>query len=129
MFNKLDHTEIKTIKLEEQGQKAFYEDDSDADKEMAADMCYPQRFNNKYPELAEKVMQVQLSVLDDTQYMGGQKETRGKSSKGSSGRQKKQGFVDRLMTMGGKNVGPNGNGDPKDIWDRMTEDEKEKRVD
>ena len=56
----MDHTEIRTIKLEQEGKKAFFEDDSDADREIAADMCYPQRFNDKYPELAEKVMRVQL---------------------------------------------------------------------
>ena len=60
MYNDMDHTEIRTIKLEEEGKKAFFEDDSDADREIAADMCYPQRFNDKYPELAEKVMRVQL---------------------------------------------------------------------
>jgi len=54
----MDHTEIKTIKIEDEGQKAFYDDDSDFDREIEADMCYPQRFNNRYPELAEKVMKI-----------------------------------------------------------------------
>ena len=92
-------------------------------------MCYPQRFNDKYPELADKVMRVQLQNLDDTQYSGGYKETKGKSSKGASGRQKKQGIIDQLMSIGGSNSGNNGGGDPKDKWEKMTEQEKEERVD
>ena len=60
--------------------------------------------------------------------MGGQKE-RSKSSKGGSGKVNyKQGFFDKLMKIGGSNVGNNGSSDPKDIWDRMTDDQKEERV-
>ena len=33
------------------------------------------------------------------------------------------------MTIGGNNVGNNGGGDPKDVWDRMTDEQKEIRVD
>jgi len=32
------------------------------------------------------------------------------------------------MKIGGSNVGNNGSSDPKDIWDRMTDDQKEERV-
>ena len=67
----MEHTEIRTIKIEGEGMKAFYEDESDVDREIEADMCYPQRFNNRYPQLADKVMQVQLQAMTDTQYMGG----------------------------------------------------------
>ena len=54
----LDINIQNNIKIEGEGQKAFYDDDSDFDREIEADMCYPQRFNNRYPELAEKVMKI-----------------------------------------------------------------------
>jgi hypothetical protein len=37
--------------------------------------------------------------------------------------------MDKLMSMGGGTINNNGNADPKDLWDRMTEEEKNARVD
>ena len=37
----MELTEIRTIKIEGEGMKAFYEDESDVDREIEADMCYP----------------------------------------------------------------------------------------
>ena len=36
--------------------------------------------------------------------------------------------MERLMTMGGGSGGNNGNTDPKDLWDKMTEEQKDARV-
>lgn len=37
--------------------------------------------------------------------------------------------MEKLMTIGGGTVGNNGSADPKDLWDRMTEEQKEVRID
>jgi hypothetical protein len=37
--------------------------------------------------------------------------------------------MEKIMSMGGGTINNNGNSDPKELWDRMTEEEKNARVD
>jgi hypothetical protein len=36
--------------------------------------------------------------------------------------------MEKLMSIGGNSINNNGNTDPKDLWDRMTPEQKEARV-
>lgn len=67
---------ISSIKLEKKAKKAFKEDPSDTEE---TDMGFPNRFCQKYPQLA-----IRNQVSDesqDVQYMGGQSERNKKGSK------------------------------------------------
>ena len=82
------HTEIKTIELEQKGKRAFQNDESDVDRELEADMDYPKRFNERYPQLADKVETLKTSLSEDLQLEGGGRSNKGKSQKGTQGRGK-----------------------------------------
>jgi hypothetical protein len=85
---------ISSLRLERKAKKAFREDASDTEE---PGMGFPNRFCEKYPQLA-----IRNQVCDDSQdvqYMGGQSE---KNKRGSNnGRKPKQGCFDKLMSLSG----------------------------
>jgi len=88
---------IRSIRLEKKAKKAFREDASDTEE---PDMGFPNRFCDKYPQLAAR-NQV-LDESQDVQYMGGQAENRNRKSGSHNGKNKtKQGCFDKLMALGG----------------------------
>jgi hypothetical protein len=73
---------ISSLKLERKAKKAFKEDPSDTEE---TDMGFPNRFCEKYPQLA-----IRNQVCDDSQdvqYMGGQSERNKKGSNNGRGKQ------------------------------------------
>jgi hypothetical protein len=87
---------ISSLRLERKGQKAFREDLSDSEDK---DMGFPNRFCDKYPQLAIRSQQV-CDESQDVQYLGGKPERNKNGSSNRSGKQK-EGCFDKLMSMNG----------------------------
>ena len=73
---------IRSLKLEKKAKKAFRDDPSDTED---PGMNYPNRFCEKFPELAAKNQVLDESM--DVMYLGGQNE-RGNKRGGNNGRGK-----------------------------------------
>jgi hypothetical protein len=112
---------ISSLRLERKAKKAFREEPSDTED---TGMDFPNRFCEKYPQLAIKNQVCDES--QDLQYMGGQAE---KNKKGSgNGRKQKQGCFEKFMSLSGSGQNNFGKSDPKTDWESMSAKEQEDRV-